>query len=187
MPQSAPQQPSSSQPSVLPTLLACAALLISLASFYGAFFADHPLSPAQKAELLGIAKDLESLQNKEITASTPVQTTIMLNRSYPIKDLFPDTFDIPLEFPIPIDTQLVGVGAGGQPVSFRVQESVPIKVKIPINSAEAFGNNSIRIEKELPVQATFTSSIRIRATYGKDLNSIIDRLEKMGGDSGSGQ
>lgn len=110
----------------------------------------------------------------------------MLNRSYPIKDLFPDTFEIPLEFPIPIDTQLVGVGAGGQPVSFRVQESVPIKVKIPIKSAEAFGNNTIRIEKELPVQATFTSSIRIRATYGKDLNSIIDRLEKMGGDS-SGQ
>jgi hypothetical protein len=161
--------------------IAVIALLISLACLYGTFFAEKPLSLAQKQALSGIADDLRALQNREIVSSSPVQTTISLNRSYPIKDLFPPTFNIPLDFEIPIDTQLIAVGASGQPLAFRVQDSVPIKVTVPISSATAFGNNTILIQKELPVQATFTSSIKIRAAYGQNLNAIIDKLDAMAG------
>ncbi len=177
----AQQQAPSSGQSPLPAVIAIFALLLSLVSFYGAFFAERPLSSAQKDALVSIAEDLKSLQNREISMSAPVQTTISLNRSYPIKDLFPSTFDIPLDFEIPIDTQLIAVGASGQPLAFRVQDSVPIKVTVPISSAKAFGNNTILIQKELPVEAKFTSSIKIRATYGKELTGVIDKLEQMAG------
>jgi hypothetical protein len=157
------------------------ALVLSLASFYGTFFMERPLSEAQKETLLGIADDLRTLQNRDIVMSAPVSTTITLDRSYPIKDLFPPEFDMPLTFKIPIDTQLVGLGPTGQPVAFRVQEEVPISVTIPITSAVAFGNNTIQIKKEMPVEAKFTSAIKIKAAYGQDINNIIDKLEAAAG------
>ncbi|MCX8175569.1 MAG: hypothetical protein N3E51_05180 [Candidatus Micrarchaeota archaeon] len=178
-PPSAPLLPSISSESSLPLLLSGLALLIALIAFYGAFLSDKPLSPAQKAALRGIADDLRALQNRDITLSAPVSTTISLDRSYPIADLFPTYFEIPLSFEIPIDTQLVGISTTGQPVSFRVQETVPIKAKIPISSTQAFGTETIRIKKEMPVEAKFSSTVKVRAAYGQELNGIIDKLEEL--------
>ncbi len=158
-------------------IVAVLALAIALLSVYGTYFMEKPLSPAQKTQLLGIAEDLRTLQNRDIVMTAPVSTPITLDKSYPIKDLFPPEFDIPLSFIIPIDTQLVGLSGTGQPVQFRVQEEVPIQATIPISSAKAFGNNTIQIKKEIPVEAKFTSAIKIRAAYGQDLNNIIDKIE----------
>ncbi|MFA6328274.1 MAG: hypothetical protein WCY41_02430 [Candidatus Micrarchaeia archaeon] len=177
VPQAAPQGGASS----ITMVVAVVALALALLSVYGTYFMEKPLSPSQKAQLMGIADDLRALQDRDIMMTAPVSTTITLNRSYPIKDLFPAKFDIPLSFMIPIDTQLVGLSSTGQPVQFRVQEEVPIEATIPISSAEAFGNGTIRIQKELPVEAKFTSAIKIRAAYGQDLNNIIDKLEAVAG------
>jgi len=162
-------------------VVAVLALALALLSVYGTYFMEKPLSPAQKAQLMGIAEDLRALQNRNIVMTAPVATTISLDRSYPIKDLFPSEFDIPLSFVIPIDTQLVGLSSTGQPVQFRVQEEVPIQATIPISSARAFGNSTIQIKKELPVAAKFTSAISVRAAYGQDLNNIIDKIEAVAG------
>ena len=161
------------------------ALVLALASFYGTFFMDRPLSAGQKAQIAAIAGDLKTLQDRNMVLSAPVSTTIYLNKSYPIKDLFPPQFDIPLQFEIPINTTLVGISSNGQPVQFQIQESVPINVTIPISSAEAFGTSEIQIQKELPVETQFTSSISVKAAYGQDLNKIIDQLNAIAG-QGSG-
>jgi hypothetical protein len=161
------------------TIVAVLALALALASAYGTFFMEKPLSAGQRAQLMGIADDLRTLQTRDIVMTAPVSTTISLNKSYPIKDLFPAEFEIPLSFNIPIDTELVGLSSTGQPVRFKVQEQVPIQATIPISSASAFGTSSILIRKELPVEAKFTSSIKIRAAYGQDLNNIIDKLESV--------
>lgn len=163
----------------LPTILAGVALLLSLISFYGVFMMDHPLSASQKTQLLGIASDLRSLQERDITMSAPVQTTIVLNKSYPMKDLFPSTFEIPLEFILPIDTNLLAIGPNGQPFSAHIQENVPIKVSVPITSETAFGDASIKLQKELPVDAQFTTSVKIGSTYGQEMNSVIEKLESL--------
>lgn len=182
-PEAAPAQAKEAAPqggaSNITMIVAVFALALALLSVYGAYFMERPLSASQKTQLLGIAGDLRTLQNRDIVMTAPVSTTITLNRSYPIKDLFPSEFNIPLSFIIPIDTQLVGLSGTGQPVQFRVQDEVPIQVTIPISSASAFGNSSIQIQKELPVEAKFTSSIKIRAAYGQDLNNIIDKLESV--------
>ena len=175
--QGAPEMASQGGASNITLVVAVLALALALLSVYGTYFMEKPLSSAQKAQLMGIAEDLRTLQNRNIVMTAPVSTTITLDRSYPIKDLFPAEFDIPLSFMIPIDTSLVGLSGTGQPVQFRVQEEVPIQATIPISSAKAFGNNTIQIKKELPVEAKFTSAISIRAAYGQDLNNIIDKLE----------
>ncbi len=182
-PQPPPRPPGASSGSSLPLMLALIALIVSLACLYATFFADRPMSPSQKAQLLGIADSLRSLQNREIQMSAPLQTFVYINATYPIKDMFPLTFDMPLDFEIPIDTQMVAVSTTGQPVAFRVQENVPIKVRIPINSARAFGNSTVQITKSLPLQTTWSSDIKVRAAYGQDLNSIIDKLETMAGET----
>ena len=175
--QNAPEAAQQGGASTITMNVAVLALALALLSVYGTYFMEKPLSSAQKAQLMGIAEDLRTLQNRNIVMTAPVSTTISLDRSYPIKDLFPAEFDIPLSFMIPIDTQLVGLSSTGQPVQFRVQEEVPIQATIPISSAKAFGNSTIQIKKELPVEAKFTSAISIRAAYGQDLNNIIDKLE----------
>lgn len=178
-----PQQPQfGGNPYSSPALyVAILALLVAFAAIYVSFSAERQLSPAQKEALLGIAKDLRALQDREIALSAPVATTIELNRSYPISELFPAQFDIPINFNIPVDTQLVGISTTGAPASFRVQESVPIKAIIPISSAKAFGNKSILIQKTLPVEARFTSIVKVKTAYGNDLNSMIDKLEALAG------
>lgn len=178
------QAPQTGSADVTPALfLGFVALIISFASFYGAFFMDRPASPSQKAALMGIAEELRSLQTRDITLSAPVQTTVSLNKSYLIRDMFPESFEVPLEFNIPIDTQLVAVSTTGQPVAFRVQESVPIKVIVPVSTASTFGDQTVQIKKEIPVEARFASSVKIRAAYGTELNGIIDRLEKLAGET----
>src|SRR3989344_65194 len=166
----------------IPTILAAVALLLSLVSLYGVFFMDHPIGPMQKAELLGIASDLRSLEQRDITMTAPVTTTILMNKSYPLKDVFPATFEIPLEFEIPLDTNLLAIGPNGQPFSARIQESIPVKVVVPISSEQAFGATAISFKKELPVDATFSTSVKIGATYGQELGSIVERLENLAGE-----
>jgi hypothetical protein len=166
--------------------LSIIALLISLASFYGAFYAEHPLSPAQKAALAGIADDLRSLQNQDVTLAAPVSGTLHLDQAYPASQMFPDTFTITADFNIPVDTEIVAVSATGQPVQFRMQENIPVNATIPISSAKAFGNQTIRISKDFPVDARFSSSIKVRAAYGSQLNSIIDRLDNLTGNTAPG-
>ena len=180
--QAAPAQENAPRGGNLTLIVAVLALALAIASAYGTYFIEKPLSPAQKQAILGIADDLKTLQNRDIVMSAPVSTTINLNKSYPIKDLFPSQFNIPLSFNIPIDTELVGLSSTGQPVRFRVQEEVPITATIPITSASAFGSNTIQIQKTLPVEARFTSAIKIRAAYGQDLNNMIDKLEAIAND-----
>lgn len=179
--ESHPEMPHVSSSSI-PLILAGAALLLSLVSVYGVFFMDRPIGPVQKAELLGIASDLRSLQERDITMSVPVDTTVVLNKSYPLKDVFPSTFELPLEFEIPLDTNLLAIGPNGQPFSARIQENIPIRVKVPISSEQAFGATALTFKKELPVEARFSSSVKIGATYGQELGSIVARLEKLAGE-----
>jgi len=173
--------PGASSDNGMPMILSVIALVIALIAAYGAFMADRPLSLGQREQIASIADDIRALQEREITMTAPLETTIYLNKTYPVRDMFPETFEIPLDFEIPIDTQLVAMSTTGQPVAFRVQENVPIKVRIPIKSAKAFGNNTIQITKEMPLETTWSSSIRVRAAYGQDLNKIIDKLDALAG------
>ena len=165
----------------LSILIAIIALGISVYSLYTSYSANTSLSVSQKEQIAGIANDLKTLQNKDIALYAPVQTKLKLNKSYPIRDLFPLTFSMPLEFSLPLDTEVVGISSSGQPVRIKLQESVPVKTVISVNSSKAFGNGSIRMDNDLPVDVELYASVRMRSFYREELNSIIDRLDGLSG------
>lgn len=170
----------------LPLFVAIIALALAAASLYLFFYGEKPLTPSQQAELAGIASDLRDLQNKEISVYAPVKTNIYVNRSYPVRELFPATFVMPLDFEIPIDTELVGLGTTGQPVRFKVQESVPISVVVSVQSAKAFGNSTIQIDKNIPVDVELYSNVKIRSAYRQEIESMINRLDRLAGNASAG-
>jgi hypothetical protein len=170
--------------SSLTLFLSILAIVLSLINLYATFFVEKPLSPSQKQALIEISKELRALQNKEITMSAPASTNLVIDSTYPIKDIFPPTFNIPVEFSIPIDSQLVGINTiTNQPFVLKVKENLSAKSIIPISSASAFGDSIIRINKTIPVEARFTSVVKVRTAYGTELNNIIDKLEKLAGAS----
>ncbi|MCX6769418.1 MAG: hypothetical protein NT051_01925 [Candidatus Micrarchaeota archaeon] len=163
----------------LPLFIAVIAIGLSLFNVYLFYYGEKPLSPSQRVEIQGISDSLKALQNREITVTAPVQSEIYLNKSYLIRDMFPPQFEMPLEFDIPIDTQMVGISTSGQPVSFRMQESVPIKTKIMVSSEKAFGNSSIQIKKAIPIQVDMYANVKIRSAFRDDISGITDRLDKL--------
>jgi hypothetical protein len=165
----------------LPMLIAIVALGISVVSLYMSYNSDRSLSVSQKEQIAGIANDLKTLQNKDVTLYAPVQTTMRINKSYPIKSLFPATFNMPLEFSIPLDTEVVGVSGTGQPVRFKLEESVPVKTVVSVSSSKAFGNNTIKMDTDLPVDVELYTTVKIRSVYREEINSIIDKLEALSG------
>jgi hypothetical protein len=167
----------------LPLFLAILALGMSAFSLYYTFYGEKPLSPMQREELKGIADDLRALQNKELTVTAPVQTTITLNNTFAVRDMFPSTFNMPLSFNVPINTQLMGVSGTGQPVLFRVEEDVPINTTIPISSEKAFGNASVQLQKTIPINIALYTNVRLRSAYREELNSLIDRLDRLSGNA----
>lgn len=174
------QVPAPSGGSSLPLMISFIALIIALAALFVAFTVPSPISPAQKAQLKEISNALRTLQSKDITMTTPIRTTVYIDKSFPLQDIFPSTFSLPLSFNIPVNTQLVGVSASGQPVIFKVSETIPVVANVPIDSEKTFGNSFITIKKEIPIESRFNAAVNIRAAYGSELNTIIDKLDEMG-------
>ena len=119
------------------------------------------------------------MQSKDITMTTPIRTTVYINKSFPLQDIFPPTFSLPISFNIPVNAQIVGISSSGQPVIFRVNESVPIVASVPIDSEKTFGNSFITIQKDIPIDSRFDAAVSIRAAYGSELNKIIDKLDQL--------
>ena len=174
-----PSQAAATSPSPLPILIASLALVVALAALFVAFTIPSPLSSQQKQELKEISDALRSLQSKDITMTTPIRTTVYINKSFPLQDIFPPTFSLPISFNIPVNAQIVGISSSGQPVIFRVNESVPIVASVPIDSEKTFGNSFITIQKDIPIDSRFDAAVSIRAAYGSELNKIIDKLDQL--------
>ncbi|VVB57856.1 Uncharacterised protein [Candidatus Anstonella stagnisolia] len=171
--------PVSSGGSSLPLIISFLALIIAFAALFVAFTIPSPISPDQKAQLKEISNALRTLQSKDITMTTPIRTTVYIDKSFPLQDIFPASFSLPISFNIPVNTQLVGVSSSGQPVIFKVSDTIPVVANVPIDSEKTFGNSYITIKKEIPIESRFNAAVNIRAAYGSELNTIIDKLDAM--------
>ena len=67
----------------LPLIIAIIALGISILSLYTVYTAEKPLTVSQKVAIAGIADDLKTLQNKDVSLYAPVQTKLTLNNTSP--------------------------------------------------------------------------------------------------------
>jgi len=160
-------------------ILVFASLAISLFSLYIATTAQTGLPAKDREQLRAIAEDLRQVQQKEITLSSPLKTTAYIEESFPISDVFPTNFAVPVKGSIPIVQQVAAQGPSGQIVPLKINTTVAINGEIPIDANKSMSNARITIKKEIPIDTRFYTTLRIQAAYGNEFNNIIDRLTAM--------
>lgn len=180
--------PSGGMFSSLPIILSVLALLLAASSLYLTISAPHGLSEADRSSLKAIAGDLRTIQQKEITLSSPLRTTVFVEKTFPVSDILPNYFSIPLSFNMPIDAQLTAISNTGQIVPLRINDTLVVRTLVPLDVNKTYGGVNVHISKEIPIDTRFAVNLRVSAVYGKELNDMIDRLERLaegqGGASG---
>jgi hypothetical protein len=158
---------------VIALILAVVSLFISVSS--GGF------SQADKDDLRAIASDLREIQQKEIVLTSPLKAKVVVDESFPITDILPENFKLYINEEVPVDSQLVGRSSTGQIVTFNVVDKLPIKAEVPIDTKRSLAGVDVNINKEIPIDTQFSVTMKVNAVYGKELNDIINRLEKISG------
>ena len=152
-------------------------VLLSSAAFYNSLFGGK-LSPNEKAQLKEIAESLRQIQQKDITMTMPLKTTAYVDEAIPVADVFPKTFALPIEAKVAINEEVPSQTTSGQVVPLKINATIPIKASVGLDPAKG-SEAKILIKKEIPIDTQFSVTLRVQAMYGKELNSIIDKMETL--------
>ncbi len=169
--------------SSLPLILSIIALLLGAASLYISLnnTSGAGISAGDRAQLMGIAQDLRLLQQKQFSATSPdLQTVVSVEKSFPLSDILPTTFYVPLSMNIPIQGMVTGVSANGQVATFRVNDTLQLRANVPVDMTNSTRSIIVNINKDIPITTRIRSSFQISMVFGDELNSIIQRLETIG-------
>jgi hypothetical protein len=154
-------------------------LLLSSAAFYSTMFMPHQLSPDQKNELKAIADNLRAIQQKDITMTSPLNTTAYIDEAFPAGDIFPNSFAIPLVGKVVINQEVPAQTTSGQIVNLKVNATIPVFTQVQIDPDTSLNATRIIIKKEIPIKTNFFATYKVQALYGKELNTIIDQVENL--------
>lgn len=165
-----------------PLVLSLIALLLGATSLYISMnnTSGGAITAADRTQLAGIAQDLRSLQQKEFSATSPdLQTVVSVEKSFPLSDILPQTFYLPLSLNIPVQGMVSGISANGQVATFRVNDTLQLRASVPVDMTNATKGIMVNINKDIPITTRIRSSFKISMVFGDELNSIIQRLEAM--------
>jgi len=163
----------------LPTALGVVAVLLALLSLYVSITAQRGLGDADRAELMAIADDLRAIQQKEIVMSSPLRTTVVIDKTFPIIDIFPDGFDLKIDGKIPVNTNVLARTSTGQVLNLKIEDEIGFSSDVPIDSKKAMQGVMVNINKEIPIETQFSATLKVSAVYGKELNDMISRVENL--------
>ncbi|MFH0927532.1 MAG: hypothetical protein V1822_03040 [Candidatus Micrarchaeota archaeon] len=162
--------------------LAYAAIVIAIIALLLSIYTSSGIPGSTKAELKAISADLRTIQQKEIVLTSPLKASVLVDQSFPASDIFPDTFNLYVDDTIPLDSQITARSNTGQIVVFNVADDLHVKSQIPIDSNKSLAGVNVRINREIPIDTQFSATLKVNAVYGKELNDIIERLDKLSGD-----
>ncbi|MFH1094863.1 MAG: hypothetical protein V1728_01460 [Candidatus Micrarchaeota archaeon] len=165
--------------SKLPLVLGLVALLLSAAALFVSVTSVKGLSASDRAVLKDVTADLRAIQNKEITMTSPLRTTVVIDKTFPIADVLPDSFSVPLTADVPIDTTVTAQSNTGQLVPLHIKDNFKVNASIPIDVAKSYGNVMVSINKEIPIETQFSATLKVSAVYGKELNDMIEKLDRL--------
>ena len=151
---SMPSEPPSSNGSMLPLVLSIIALLLGATSLYLTLnnSQNAGISAADRAVLGGMANDLRALQQKEFTAASPdLQTTVSVEKSFPLSDIMPPNFAIPLSMDIPIQGNVIATSGTGQAVSLHLNDTLHLRASVPVDMTNATSGIMVNINKDVPI------------------------------------
>lgn len=166
-------------------ILAVLALLLAGASLYLSLSNASGLGANERAQLRAITSDLRAIQEKQITLSSPLRTTVFVEKTFPVSDILPDHFNIPLDFTYPINASLTAQSNTGQIVPLRVDDTLKVHTSVPIDVNKAMSGVKVTINKEIPIDTRFSVDLKVSAVYGKELNDLINRLDALSAEPGS--
>ncbi|PIT85039.1 hypothetical protein COU37_00785 [Candidatus Micrarchaeota archaeon CG10_big_fil_rev_8_21_14_0_10_45_29] len=163
----------------LSTVLVIVAVLLSLLSLYISISAPRGLGDADRAELMAIADDLRAIQQKEIVMSSPLRTTVVIDKTFPIIDILPDGFSLKIDGKIPVNTNVLAKTSTGQVLNLKIEDDIELNSEVPIDSKKAMQGVMVNINKEIPIETQFSATLKVSAVYGKELNDMISRVENL--------
>ncbi|MFA5108401.1 MAG: hypothetical protein WC492_02625 [Candidatus Micrarchaeia archaeon] len=155
------------------------ALILSGVAIYLSLTSQQGLSAQDKTELKAIAEDLRQIQQKEIVMTSPLKTTVLVQKTFPITDLFSKDFKISIDESFPIDAEVVAVSSTGQIVNLHVADNLRIKGDLPLGSSKSLEGATFEINKEIPLETRFSATLKVNTVYGKELNDMISRIESI--------
>lgn len=180
---SAPAYSSGEPPSAvgaLPILVSLLALLLAMVSLYISLTTPHGLGAQERLEIKSIAASLREVQQKDIVlTSQPLRTTVYVEKNFPVSDILPDSFGLPLDLTIPLDEQVTAQSASGQLVPLRLNTTLRVRAVVPLDVAKASEGVQVSIHKEIPLETKFSTNLRISAVYGQEFNTLIQRLDAL--------
>lgn len=159
--------------------IALISLLLSASALFIAINGQSSLSASTRADLREMADDLRAIQQKDITLSSPLKATAYVEQSFPASDIFPSKFDMPLEGQIVLDQRIEAHTANGNVVPLFLNSTIPLSFTVPVESNKSLSSVRLTIKKEVPIDTRLSATMKVQAVYGKELNGIIDKLEKM--------
>ena len=175
-------EPPSSNGSMLPIVLSIIALLLGASALYITLnnAQSTGISAADRAVLGGIANDLRSLQQKQFTAASPdLQTTVSVEKSFPLSDIMPQNFAIPISMDIPVQGNVIATSGTGQAVSLHLNDTLHVRTSVPIDLTNSTSGIMVNINKDVPITTRIRSSFTFSMVFGDELNSIIQKLDEL--------
>jgi len=170
--------------SSLPLILSIVALLLAASAlFFSVSKTSEPvISQVDRESLRAIASDLRQMQKKEFTLSSQdTQTVVKIEKSFPLSDILPDDFSVPISFSIPLQAQVQAISTSGQVVPLRISENITVRAQVPFNLSKAdSAEMMVHVNQDMPVSTRIRGTIPISVVFPSEFNSIITKLEAMG-------
>ena len=159
-------------------LLLYLALIVALASLYFAYTANSQVA-MMKGEIGGVASDLKEFRSKEVSVQAPLSGSVVVKKDLPLSDVFPPTLRATGTLILPIKTTLKAYSStGGTIYEVPIDQNVSIDFVAPLDFSKTGTGQSLTIDDQIPLGNYVNIRITARDVWGRNLDSIINRLEQ---------
>ncbi|MFH1285605.1 MAG: hypothetical protein ABIH99_03395 [Candidatus Micrarchaeota archaeon] len=160
---------------MLPVIVAVIAVILAIGSVYYAWSTVG----AMKAEMREIAGDVKAIRDSSIPITTSVEGNVEIAKEIPASDAFPKTINIPLKGTATVSgTVVVSTAMGIQ--ELPATGTLNIDQIIVADVEGALKDQKIEISESIPISKS-SMGISVKGIWGKQLDSIIEKLEAMAG------
>ncbi|VVB57250.1 Uncharacterised protein [uncultured archaeon] len=180
---------SSGGASSLPLILSVIALLLGASALYLELTkpVQQAISIEDRAALRSIAANLRSMQQKEFITSSPTLTTnVQVDKSFPLTDILPANFSLPVSADIPITSTVTAISQSGQVTTLRINDTLHIRAQIPVDMTQTDKGTLVTIHQAIPVNTRISGSFKFSNVFPAEFNSMIQTLEQLGAEPKSG-
>lgn len=172
-----PVQEPQEWPGKLSLAISAFALLMSLLILVYVFFYTQPSAGVPASELKAIAGDLKEIKDSSVEVGDSFVSSSSVNAEIPVSDAMDEVVQVPVRMDIPVTGTITGTAPWGSTVTIPVNGTIPIN--FVANMTIGKSSQNIRVNVQVPANTTTKFTIKPSDYWQKQLDDIINRLEKM--------